>query len=75
MTINGKTDKFEPADFRACAEVAGLKRGRDEQILAEVVAGVEEWPRHAREAGVQPKQREHIGRALRLHFGNRRHKT
>src|SRR6202007_3464089 len=49
MTINGKTDDFEHADFRACAEGAGLKRGRDEEILGEVVAVVEEWPRYARE--------------------------
>jgi serine/threonine-protein kinase HipA len=66
MTINGKTDGFELADFRACAEVAGLRRGRGEEILAEVVAAVGEWPRYAREAGVAAQQREHIARTLRL---------
>jgi serine/threonine-protein kinase HipA len=69
MTINGKTDAFEHADFRACAEVAGLRRGRDEEILGEVVAVVQEWPRYAREARVLPTQREHIARTLRLQFG------
>src|SRR5437588_595586 len=53
MTINGKTDGFELADFRSCAQVAGLKRGREEQILAEVVAAVQEWPRHAHRAGAR----------------------
>jgi serine/threonine-protein kinase HipA len=71
MTINGKTDNFELADFRGCAQVAGLKRRRDEEILAEVVAVVEEWPRYAREAGVQATQREHIARTLRLHLDSR----
>lgn len=72
MTVNGKADGFTLADFRACAQVAGLKRGRDEDILAEVVAAVENWPRHANEAGVFPKQRDHIARTLRLQFGTRR---
>ena len=68
MTVNGKSDNFELADFRACAQVAGLKRGRDEEILGEVVAAVEKWPRYAREAGVQPAQLEQIRRTLRLQF-------
>src|SRR5262249_18504951 len=62
MTINAKTDHFTLTDFRACAQVAGLKRGRHEQILAEVVRAVENWPRYATSAGVSPKQRDHIAR-------------
>ena len=69
MTINGKADGFTRADFRACAQVAGLKRARDEEILAEVIGAVENWRRYANEAGVLAKQREHIARTLRLHFG------
>lgn len=69
MTINGKTDDFTLADFRACAQVAGLKRGRDEEMLAEVTGVVENWPRYAEEAGVIGPQRDHIARTLRLHFG------
>ena len=75
MTINGRTDGFELADFRACGLVAGLKRGRAEEILGEVVAAVKEWPRYAREAGVLPRQREHIARTLRLELGTRGRKA
>jgi serine/threonine-protein kinase HipA len=71
MTINGKTDDFTPADFRACAEVAGLRRGREADILAEVVAAAEDWPRFAAEAGVLARQRDQIAAALRLRFGPR----
>src|SRR5205807_159693 len=51
MTINGKTDGFELADLRPCAQVAGLQRGREEEILAEVVAAVQEQPGHPHRAG------------------------
>jgi hypothetical protein len=39
------------------------------------VAAVKEWPRYAREAGVLPRQREHIARTLRLEFGTRGRKA
>ncbi len=68
MTINGKAEGFTPADFRACSRVAGLKRGRDEEMLAEVIAAARNWPRYADQAGVLAKQREHIGRTLILNF-------
>jgi serine/threonine-protein kinase HipA len=71
MTINGKADGFTRADFRACARVAGLKRGRDEEILVEVGNAVESWPRYAAEAGVTARQRDDISRALRLHLAVR----
>src|SRR5208337_3910147 len=44
MTINGKTDEFTREDFKAVAQVAGLKRGRPEAILTEVTDAVKEWP-------------------------------
>jgi serine/threonine-protein kinase HipA len=72
MTINGKTDNFTLADFQACAQIAGLKRGRHEQILAEVSGAVENWPRYAADAGVIPKQRELIAQTLRLHLSTGR---
>ncbi|TLY60292.1 MAG: type II toxin-antitoxin system HipA family toxin [Gammaproteobacteria bacterium] len=75
MTINGKTDGFELADFRSCAQLAGLKRGREEELLAEVVAAVQEWPRYAHRAGVLAPQREQIGRTLRLHLGTGRRRA
>ena len=68
MTINGKADDFTLADFRACAQVAGLKRGRHEEILAEVTAVVKNWPRYAAAAGVKEKQRDLIARTQRLHL-------
>ncbi len=34
MTINGKTDDFTREDFKAVAQVAGLKHGRPESILS-----------------------------------------
>jgi len=68
MTINGKADGFTLADFRACAQVAGLKFGRDEELLAEVIDVVEQWPRYADQAGVPHKHRDQIATARRLRF-------
>ena len=68
MTINGKSDDFTPADFKACAQVAGLKRGRHEEMLDEVTAAVENWSRYALAAGVSEKQRELIAATHRLHL-------
>jgi serine/threonine-protein kinase HipA len=71
MTINGKTDDFAREDFKAVAQVAGLKRGRHESILSEVLEVVKEWPRYAKGAGVLDSQRDEIDRALRLKFDRR----
>jgi len=66
MTINGKQDGFTFPDLRACAEVAGLKRGRCEAIVEAVAAVLMQWPRYAEEAGVSPEWREHVAANLRL---------
>jgi serine/threonine-protein kinase HipA len=71
MTINGKTDDFTREDFDAVAQVAGLKRGRPETILSEVMNTVGEWPGYAKAAGVLVSQRDEITRALRLKFDRR----
>ncbi len=71
MTINGKTDDFAREDFKAVAQLAGLKRGRAEAILAEVMDKVKEWPRYAKRAGVLGSQRDKITRTLRLKFDRR----
>ena len=68
MSINGKTEDFSRADFHACGQAAGLKRGADTEILAQVTAAAADWPRFARTAGVSAAQREHITRTLRLKF-------
>jgi len=71
MTINGKTDDFTREDFKAVAQVAGLKRGSPEAILIEVMDKVREWPRYAKMAGVLGSQGNKITRTLRLKFDRR----
>ena len=66
MSLNGKRDDFELADFKACARSAGMKRGRAESIVAEVARVVACWPDYAEVAGVEPGQREQVRAALRL---------
>ncbi|HEY6621417.1 MAG TPA: HipA domain-containing protein [Steroidobacteraceae bacterium] len=68
MTINGKTDGFIREDFKAVAQVAGLKRGRSEAIVTNVMDTVKKWPHYARTAGVPGAQRDKIMRTLRLKF-------
>jgi serine/threonine-protein kinase HipA len=71
MSLNGKRDGFERADFVRCAEVASMKRGRAASILAEVTSAVAEWPRFADEAGVGERETQRIALAHRLHLGPR----
>lgn len=66
MTMNGKRDNFELANFRACPKTASMKRGRAETIVAEVQATVSSWPSFAAEAGVPEAVREKIQRNLHL---------
>ena len=66
MTINGKVDDFTREDFRACAQVAGLKRGRSTEILNEVVATVRNWAAYADQVGLSPTHRDGIAGTLRL---------
>ena len=71
MTINGKMDGFTREDFKAVAQVAGLKRGSAEAILSAVFDTVKEWPRYAKLAGVAGAQRDKITPTLRLKFDRR----
>ncbi|MGH2864233.1 MAG: type II toxin-antitoxin system HipA family toxin [Solirubrobacteraceae bacterium] len=66
MSINGRRDGFTRADLRAVARVAGLKRGRAEAILAEVIAVVERWCEVAEEIGVEERMAEQIASSHRL---------
>ena len=75
MTLNGKTDNFELEDFRACAATAGLKRGRDGEILAEVTEAVKDWPQFATAAAVPRSQQDSIAMAHRLYFRRPRTRT
>lgn len=66
MTMNGKRDNFIPADFKACAKTASMKRGRAEAIVNEVLATVSRWRDYADETGVPGNWRDQVQSALRL---------
>ncbi|MDH5515709.1 MAG: type II toxin-antitoxin system HipA family toxin [Gammaproteobacteria bacterium] len=66
MSLNGKRDDFMLEDFKACAKVATMKRGRAETIVREVQEVVSRWPDYAEEAVVNPVQRDQIHKVLRL---------
>ena len=69
MSMNGKRDGFTMEDFRRCASVAALKRGRAETIVAEVREAVARWLSFAAAAGVDERQASAIGSALRTGIG------
>ena len=66
MTINGKRDGFTLDDFRACAKVASMKRGRDVAIVEEVRAAIADWRRFAEQAKVAETWVEQIRRNFRF---------
>ncbi len=66
MTLQGKRDGFTLEDFKACAETAGMKRGRYKAILAEVHEAVARWEEFAESAGVTSEQTKAIGKELRV---------
>lgn len=66
MTLNGKQDGFELADFIAVEKVAGLKRGQAKAILHDVQQVVSRWRDYADAAGVIQDHRDKIHNALRL---------
>lgn len=68
MTINGKRDEFVAEDLFAVARVAGLKRGRDREILREVTEVVREWPAFAAEASVDERLLEAAAASHRLNL-------
>lgn len=66
MTINGKRDDFTRADLDAVAKLAGLKRGRGELILREVIDVVRAWPEVADEVGIDSALRDGAAASHRL---------
>jgi serine/threonine-protein kinase HipA len=68
MTMNGKREDFTLADFRACAHVATLPRGRSTRIVDEVRAVVSEWDTYAGRVQVGEEHVRRIAPALRLSF-------
>jgi serine/threonine-protein kinase HipA len=65
MSLNGKRDGFEPADFDAFADTASLNRRRTRAILEEVQDAVRGWPGFAAEAGVDDRWRAAIAGTFR----------
>jgi serine/threonine-protein kinase HipA len=66
MSINGKRDDFSVADLRSVADLASLKRGQAEEILAEVTEAVEAWPELASAQGLDEERITRIAAAQRL---------
>jgi serine/threonine-protein kinase HipA len=66
MSINGKRDGFTVADLRAVADVGGLKRGRAESILAEVIAVVAGFSEIAEPLGIDESMVQRIADSHRL---------
>jgi serine/threonine-protein kinase HipA len=66
MSINGKRDRITVEDLRRVAEVALLKRGRAEAVLAEVIEAVRTWPELAAKAGVDDERIAQIERTDQL---------
>ncbi|MCB1050672.1 MAG: type II toxin-antitoxin system HipA family toxin [Acidobacteria bacterium] len=68
MSINGKRDGFTLQDIKACAQFAGLKRGRDQWLLEQVLEACRNWKQFAAEAGVQAAWVNSINQNFRLDF-------
>jgi serine/threonine-protein kinase HipA len=66
MTMNGKRADFDLGDFKACARVASMKRGRAEKIIAEVQAVVAQWRSYAETTGVPHAASRQIQQTLLL---------
>jgi serine/threonine-protein kinase HipA len=66
MSMNGKRDAFERADFDAFADTTALSRGRTRNILDKVIAAVRRWPEFAADARVGDHWREDIPKSFRL---------
>ena len=66
MSLNGKREGFEDADYAAFATSTGLKRGRDKVILEEVRSAISKWPVFAEQAGVKQRFREQIASLHRV---------
>lgn len=71
MSINGKRDGFTIADLRRVADVAALKRGQVEEILADVVDAVKAWPQLAADAGIGKERIARIEHVQRVDLAQR----
>lgn len=65
MSLNGKRDDFDLEDFKSCAKVASMKRGRAKEILWQVQNAVLRWNDFAEEAGVRSDDANRVVKAHR----------
>jgi len=68
MSINGKRDRFERQDLIVLAEQAGIKRGKANDMVNQVVKTFRSWPDFAEEAGVEGSQIKAIRSSLRTNL-------
>jgi serine/threonine-protein kinase HipA len=66
MSINGRHDGFTTEDLREVARMTSMKRGRAEEILADVVDAVAHWSELANAAGIDEERIARIGASHRL---------
>lgn len=66
LSIAGKTSDFTKQDLKHLADQAGLPRGSERRLLAEVVAAFAGWRTLAVELGVPAPLVQHVVRTLRL---------
>jgi serine/threonine-protein kinase HipA len=71
MSLAGKRDGFTLEDFSQVGRVAMLKRGQAQRIVKEVLAVVSQWPRYAKDVGVDDAHIRRITPALRLRLPRR----
>lgn len=69
MTLNGKRDGFTREDFRECARLVSIARGRADGIVDQVVAAVRRWGEFAAGAGVPEEVAGEIAKAQRSGIG------
>ena len=65
MTINGKVDGFNRADFLACAASTGLAKARAAMIIEEIREAVSGWRFVAEDAGVHERRVDIIAHRMR----------
>ena len=65
MFMNGKRDLFDIGDFKACAKLASMKRGRAEEILDQAQRVVQKWSQFADQAGVGAEFKDKVATAHR----------
>ena len=63
MSVNGKFDGITRADLLIEAERFGVRRPKD--ALSEIRAAIDNWPTHAKEAGLKSATRDRIARDFR----------